>query len=627
MTSTTSTDGTTDTTATTGDASTGEPGGVVYTADYYIGQVNRIRVFRADFDADNCAIISFAEQGDDPNMPVTLPPFWQVDWTQVSQGTSECMGGGQGLPWEMADSVMGMADFEPAMPCTIDIDITATFPQTEPWVPMAIHSWRRSYPSRGPAERWTPAARAGYPARVPACFALLALYTLIFVLHLIVPGRWVTGYVRSEHTGVRLRYRLNGLRVMGITVGLYFLAGATGLVPWDYLYTAPLGQPRHRLRGRPGVHRRGRAAGAAACAGLLADLYLGRRENPQLARRSRRRQDVPLPGRRGHARAQSARSRRTTCCSTPPTPRPGVLLHAACSSFFLCEYLYFEQVHLYTYDFFAERVGFKLGWGCLAFYPVLLRGRPVVARRRARTRTPRRRCWSPAPLLFFTGWALARGANLQKFLFKTRPAAARLRRARAGGARAAGGKRLLVSGFWGLSRHINYLGEILMATGLALVARPSRRDSVRGCTRSTTSRCCCRASTSTTCAARRSTARCGPPTPARPLSHHSGDLLSRRCLGAHDPDRGAAWQQSSEHERRQTIEAAGHHHRRSTERVQGLLGDRLRGHRARPAGPLERRKPGVLVAPAQHTSTSTPRGPSSYHSASPSERLKALLAP
>jgi protein-S-isoprenylcysteine O-methyltransferase Ste14 len=31
-----------------------------------------------------------------------------------------------------------------------------------------------------------------------------------------------------------------------------------------------------------------------------------------------------------------------------------------------------------------------------------------------------------------------------------------------------GDKKLLVSGFWGLSRHINYLGEILMATALAL---------------------------------------------------------------------------------------------------------------------------------------------------------------
>jgi protein-S-isoprenylcysteine O-methyltransferase Ste14 len=32
-----------------------------------------------------------------------------------------------------------------------------------------------------------------------------------------------------------------------------------------------------------------------------------------------------------------------------------------------------------------------------------------------------------------------------------------------------GQHRLLCSGFWGLSRHINYLGEILMAVGLTLV--------------------------------------------------------------------------------------------------------------------------------------------------------------
>ena len=31
-----------------------------------------------------------------------------------------------------------------------------------------------------------------------------------------------------------------------------------------------------------------------------------------------------------------------------------------------------------------------------------------------------------------------------------------------------GESHLLCSGFWGVSRHVNYLGEILMATGLAL---------------------------------------------------------------------------------------------------------------------------------------------------------------
>ncbi len=38
-------------------------------------------------------------------------------------------------------------------------------------------------------------------------------------------------------------------------------------------------------------------------------------------------------------------------------------------SWFIGEYLYFEKVHLFTYDIFAEKIGFKLVWGCLVFYP------------------------------------------------------------------------------------------------------------------------------------------------------------------------------------------------------------------------------------------------------------------
>ena len=40
-------------------------------------------------------------------------------------------------------------------------------------------------------------------------------------------------------------------------------------------------------------------------------------------------------------------------------------------SIFICEYLYFEFVHIYTYDIFCERIGFKLTWGCLCFYPFI----------------------------------------------------------------------------------------------------------------------------------------------------------------------------------------------------------------------------------------------------------------
>jgi delta14-sterol reductase len=111
-------------------------------------------------------------------------------------------------------------------------------------------------------------------------------------------------------------------------------------------------------------------------------------------------------------------------------------------------------------------VGFKLGWGCLAFYPFFYAiGLWAVAD------MPNPHAPMPllvfAALLFFAGWILSRGANLQKHLFKTNPEAAFL------GVITPlsitnGDQRLLASGFWAVSRHVNYLGEILMAAGLAL---------------------------------------------------------------------------------------------------------------------------------------------------------------
>jgi delta14-sterol reductase len=111
-------------------------------------------------------------------------------------------------------------------------------------------------------------------------------------------------------------------------------------------------------------------------------------------------------------------------------------------------------------------MGFKLTFGCLAFYPYFYAiGLWAVADRPSPG--------TPVLLLvvysavFLTGWSLARGANMQKFVFKTDPGRTFLGvfepRTVSDGSRA-----LLCSGFWGVSRHVNYLGEILMATGLTL---------------------------------------------------------------------------------------------------------------------------------------------------------------
>src|SRR5262245_42917934 len=108
----------------------------------------------------------------------------------------------------------------------------------------------------------------------------VALYLVVLLLHLLVPGRWVAGYVRDPATGQPLRYRLNGLRVFFVVVALWAGACRLGWLPWDLFW----------------VFRWPMAAGACAIGLLftfaivlpaprrgafLSDFYLGRLDNPQ----------------------------------------------------------------------------------------------------------------------------------------------------------------------------------------------------------------------------------------------------------------------------------------------------------------------------------------------------------
>jgi delta14-sterol reductase len=145
----------------------------------------------------------------------------------------------------------------------------------------------------------------------------------------------------------------------------------------------------------------------------------------------------------------------------------GIFLSAALLTWFVIDYMIFEKVHLYTYDIFAERVGFKLGWGCIVFYPYFY---PVFLWATVDLPDPQTPSWLLMifVLIFLSGWILARGANMQKYYFKRNPGKAFfwIVPETIGD----GNRTLLVNGFWGISRHINYLGEILMAAGIILCA-------------------------------------------------------------------------------------------------------------------------------------------------------------
>ena len=297
-------------------------------------------------------------------------------------------------------------------------------------------------------------------------FAPWAVFAGILGLHLVLPARRVAGYVRDEHSGEPMRYRLNGLPVFLVSVGIWVAAGYSGLMPWDWLW-------QHRWSGAAG----GLTLGLLLTAGvvltapggrdnLLADLYLGRRINPRMfGGRADAKMFLYLAG--AILLELNLLSFAAHHFLTYPTdPSPGVVLYVVLLSWFVCDYLVFERVHLWTYDLFAERLGFKLVGGCLCWYPCFY---AVGLWAVADLPNPHAPAWLTvlAAVVFFAGWTLARGANMQKFHFKRDPE--RVFLGLVPKALSDGERNVLCSGFWGVSRHVNYLGEILMATGLALV--------------------------------------------------------------------------------------------------------------------------------------------------------------
>ena len=291
------------------------------------------------------------------------------------------------------------------------------------------------------------------------------IYSAITLLHLFLPARNVTGYVTDEKTGEKLRYRLNGIYVLVSSMAIWFALGYFDIVAYDWLYQI-------RWYSLAGAFTIGVIYTLVTVLphpstgkSLVADIFLGRLKNPQyLNGRIDAKMWLYLVGAvmlELHVLSFTGYHH----MSYGAMASPGIFLCAAMITYFIFDYLTFEEVHLYTYDFFAERVGFKLGWGCLVFYPYFYAIALWSSVDAPPIQTP---TWQLVlfTLVFLGGWTLARGANMQKFYFKTEPKKSFL------GIQpetiSNGEKTLLVNGFWGLSRHINYLGEILMGSGIAL---------------------------------------------------------------------------------------------------------------------------------------------------------------
>ena len=313
----------------------------------------------------------------------------------------------------------------------------------------------------------------------------IVVCALLLALHVVLPARRVAGYVSDPATGRPYAYRLNGPLVLAAAAGGWWIVGGTGWLGWDWLHrhawTAAAGATALGLvatawlvyalpsgAAAPSVSPTSTAPAVTGARGKLREFYLGRVDNLTLAGRVDVKMFLYLAGAvLLGLNAWSYAAHHAGLYGSDANP--GVFLLAALLGWFVVDYLVFERVHLYTYDIFAERLGAKLVWGCLAFYPYFYAvGLWGTARLPTSRLVESAGPWwlAACAAIFGAGWILSRGANLQKYRFKRSPERSFL------GLEprvvSDDRSRLLCSGFWGVSRHVNYLGEILMSIALAL---------------------------------------------------------------------------------------------------------------------------------------------------------------
>jgi Delta14-sterol reductase len=129
---------------------------------------------------------------------------------------------------------------------------------------------------------------------------------------------------------------------------------------------------------------------------------------------------------------------------------------------YVTDYFIFEEAILTTWDIRHEPFGFMLCWGSLVWVPftfslqgLYLVDHPVALSTGAAM---------AILLLNMLGYTIFRGANLQKHRFRSQPERP-IWGKRPQFIQTARGNKLLTSGWWGVARHSNYLGDLTM--GLA----------------------------------------------------------------------------------------------------------------------------------------------------------------
>ncbi|MEZ4352952.1 MAG: hypothetical protein R3F16_04675 [Myxococcota bacterium] len=313
---------------------------------------------------------------------------------------------------------------------------------------------------------------AGFWSRIEApswrCAGLYVLWVAFqAALFHGLPGRTVEGAPLPD--GRRLEYRLNGLAAFGITLAVAALGVASGLVPASLLYDH-LGELVSTMNvvvlvGAIGlaVFARTQADASERRLNWIEAYTLGACRNPRIGRFDLKFFCESRPSMILWILIDLSFAAKQIELHGQLSPAMGLVV--AFQLLYLVDYFWFEDAILTTWDIKHEGFGFILAWGCMvwipasyALQPLYLVGHPDPLPTLALV---------PIGLLGLVGFLLFRTSNLQKHRFSSDPMAP-IWGEKPEFIRTEQGRLLLVSGWWGIARHVNYLGDWLFGLAWSL---------------------------------------------------------------------------------------------------------------------------------------------------------------
>ena len=286
------------------------------------------------------------------------------------------------------------------------------------------------------------------------------------ILQIVVPGRMELGTPLPD--GTRLSYKLNGWVSFCITLAAFFLAIRLEWIKPTIVYDhfGPLLTTVNLFAfGLSlflyffGKLRKGDEKPAG---NFFYDYFMGINLNPRIGSFDLKFFFESRPGLIGWVMVNyslAARQQELGGISTP------MVLVFAFQFLYVADYFWHEEAILTTWDIKNEKFGWMLVWGDLVWVPFTYTLQAYYLLSHPHDLP----LWATIGLVLLNlaGYAIFRGANWQKHLFRKNPEGLVWGK-KPEYIRTQRGSLLLVSGWWGIARHINYLGDLMMALAWCL---------------------------------------------------------------------------------------------------------------------------------------------------------------